>query len=153
MAVNSTQTRTRTYTRPGRVSAAPLHPAPIAGNPIAGSRPKPSASAAEVVQAYLKVQVAKLRSLEPEVRADEFDSVHQMRVTTRKIRSLLRHGGFLMLGTAETTMNLDSSFELVRSDGTACGRSASQRSCRAFRPMRRKAAPNLPPFVGSPPTG
>src|ERR1700704_4031399 len=103
MAVNSTQTRTRgnartgrspktpatpaasaRRTRPGQVSPAPLRPAPIAGSPagspIAGSRPKPSASAAEVVQAYLKVQVAKLRSLEPEVRADEFDSVHQMRV-------------------------------------------------------------------------
>jgi len=82
-------------TRPGQVSAAPLHPAPIAGNPIAGSRPKPSASAAEVVQAYLKVQVAKLRSLEPKVRADEFDSVHQMRVTTRRLRATLRSFGMV----------------------------------------------------------
>src|SRR6266487_1935709 len=82
-------------TRPGQVSAAPLHPAPIAGTPIAGSRPKPSASAAEVVQAYLKVQVAKLRSLEPKVRADEFDSVHQMRVTTRRLRATLRSFGMV----------------------------------------------------------
>ena len=36
-----------------------------------------------------------------------------------KIRKLLRPGGFLMLGTAETTVNLDDGFELVRSDGTA----------------------------------
>jgi chemotaxis protein methyltransferase CheR len=35
-----------------------------------------------------------------------------------KVRKLLRPGGFLMLGTAETTMNLDDGFELVRSDGT-----------------------------------
>jgi chemotaxis protein methyltransferase CheR len=35
-----------------------------------------------------------------------------------KIRKLLRPGGFLLLGTAETTMNLDDGFELVRSDGT-----------------------------------
>ena len=115
MAVNSTQTRTRSNaragrspktpatpaasarrTRPGPVSAAPLHPAPIAASPIAGSRPKPSASAAEVVQAYLKVQVAKLRSLEPEVRADEFDSVHQMRVATRRLRATLRSFGMVI---------------------------------------------------------
>jgi chemotaxis protein methyltransferase CheR len=36
-----------------------------------------------------------------------------------KMRKLLRPGGFLMLGTAETTMNLDDGFELVRSDGTS----------------------------------
>ena len=36
-----------------------------------------------------------------------------------KIRKLLRPGGYLMLGTAETTVNLDDGFELVRSDGTA----------------------------------
>lgn len=36
-----------------------------------------------------------------------------------KVRKLLRPGGYLMLGTAETTNNLDDGFELVRSDGTA----------------------------------
>ena len=36
-----------------------------------------------------------------------------------KVRRLLRPGGFLVLGTAETTVNLDDGFELVRSDGTA----------------------------------
>jgi CHAD domain-containing protein len=46
-----------------------------------------------VVQAYLKVQVATLRSLEPKVRADEFDSVHQMRVATRRLRATLRTFG------------------------------------------------------------
>ena len=115
MAVNSTQTRTRgnartgrspktpatpavsaRRTRPGQVSAAPLRPAPIAAGPIAGSRPKPSASAAEVVRAYLKVQVAKLRSLEPGVRADEFDSVHQMRVATRRLRATFRSFGMVI---------------------------------------------------------
>ena len=107
MAVNSAQTRTRSNaragrspktpatpaasarrTRPGRVSPTPLHRVPIAG-----SRPKPSASAAEVVRAYLRVQVATLRSLEPKVRADEFDSVHQMRVATRRLRATLRSFG------------------------------------------------------------
>jgi CHAD domain-containing protein len=104
MAVNSTQTRTRSNaragrppvtpavsarrTRPGRISPTPLRPVPVAG-----SKPKPSASAAEVVQAYLKVQVATLRSLEPKVRADEFDSVHQMRVATRRLRATFRSFG------------------------------------------------------------
>src|SRR6266550_3603878 len=88
MAMNSTQTRTRTYTRPGRPARAPLPPVAIAG-----TKPEPSASAADVVKAYLKIQVAKLRSLEPEVRADEFDSVHQMRVATRRLRATLRSFG------------------------------------------------------------
>jgi CHAD domain-containing protein len=118
MAVNSTQTRPRSNartgrtpatpaparrTRPGQVAPVPPHPAniagspvdgsPVDGSPIAGSRPKPSASAALMVQAYLKVQVATLRSLEPKVRAGEFDSVHQMRVTTRRLRAALRSFG------------------------------------------------------------
>jgi CHAD domain-containing protein len=45
------------------------------------------------VKAYLRVQVAKLRGLEPQVRADEFDSVHQMRVATRRLRGTLRSFG------------------------------------------------------------
>jgi len=36
-----------------------------------------------------------------------------------KVRRVLRPGGYLMLGTAETTVNLDDGFELVRSDGAA----------------------------------
>src|SRR6201995_149840 len=107
MAVNSTQTRTRSNARAGRSQKTPatpatsarrtrpgrVSPAPLRAVPIAGSKPKPSASAAEVVQAYLKVQVAALRSLEPKVRADEFDSVHQMRVATRRLRATLRSFG------------------------------------------------------------
>src|SRR6201990_3297800 len=103
MAVNSTQTRTRSNARAGRSPKTPatpaasarrtrpgrVSPAPRRAVPIAGSKPKPSASAAEVVQAYLKVQVATLRSLEPKVRADEFDSVHQMRGATRRLRTHL----------------------------------------------------------------
>jgi CHAD domain-containing protein len=107
MAVNSTQTRTRSNARAGRSPKTPatpavaarrtrpgrLSPTPLRPVLIAGSKPKPSASAAEVVKAYLKVQVATLRSLEPKVRADEFDSVHQMRVATRRLRATLRSFG------------------------------------------------------------
>jgi CHAD domain-containing protein len=91
MAANITQTRARDHTRPGRIAPAPLHSVPVAG-----SKPKPSASAADVVKAYLKVQVAKLRELEPKVRADEFDAVHQMRVTTRRLRATLRSFGLVI---------------------------------------------------------
>jgi chemotaxis protein methyltransferase CheR len=45
--------------------------------------------------------------------------VETKREVLGKVRKLLRPGGFLMLGTAETTVNLDDGFELVRSDGTA----------------------------------
>src|SRR6266487_723813 len=107
MAVNSTQTRTRSNARTGRTPATPaapawrtrpgqVAPAPPHPVPIAGTRPKPSASAADVVKAYLKVQVATLRSLEPKVRADEFDSVHQMRVSTRRLRATLRSFGMVI---------------------------------------------------------
>jgi len=58
--------------------------------PIAGTRPPKSASAGIVVLAYLRLQAARLRSLEPAVRADEPDAVHQMRVTTRRLRSTFR---------------------------------------------------------------
>ena len=62
----------------------------------AGTRPRPSASVADVVMAYLRTQVASLRSLEPKVRADEFDAVHQMRVTTRGLRGTLRSFGMVI---------------------------------------------------------
>jgi len=41
------------------------------------------------------------------------------RAVLAKIRKVLRPGGFLILGSAETTMNLDDAFELVRSDGAS----------------------------------
>ena len=34
-----------------------------------------------------------------------------------KVRQLLRPGGFMFLGTAETTMNLDDNYTLMRADG------------------------------------
>ncbi len=46
--------------------------------PIAGTRPRRSSPAGDVVLAYLRTQAGALKSLEPMVRADEFDAVHQM---------------------------------------------------------------------------
>ena len=51
------------------------------------------ASAGDVVLAYLRKHAARLTSLDPLVRADEPDAVHQMRVTTRRLRSTLQSFG------------------------------------------------------------
>jgi chemotaxis protein methyltransferase CheR len=45
--------------------------------------------------------------------------VDTKRQILRKIRKLMKPGGFLVLGTAETTLNVDDGLELVRSDGTS----------------------------------
>ena len=59
----------------------------------AGTQPRRSSSAGEVVQAYLRIHLGTLTSLEPLVRADEPDAVHQMRVATRRLRAALRSFG------------------------------------------------------------
>ena len=84
----ATPARAARRTRPGTAPAGQLRQIPIAG-----SQPKRSSSAGDVVSAYLKIQVAALRDLEPKVRADEYDSVHQMRVATRRLRAALRSFG------------------------------------------------------------
>src|SRR5271157_2347726 len=61
--------------------------------PIAGTQPRRSSSAGDMVLAYLRAQAGALKSLEPMVRADEFDAVHQMRVATRRLRAGLRSFG------------------------------------------------------------
>jgi CHAD domain-containing protein len=50
----------------------------------------PGSPAGQVVLAYLREQAAALDSLAPRVRRDEPDTVHQMRVATRRLRSTLR---------------------------------------------------------------
>jgi len=53
----------------------------------------PAGSAGAVVLDYLRQQAARLQALDPLVRADEPDSVHQMRVTARRLRSTLQSFG------------------------------------------------------------
>jgi CHAD domain-containing protein len=72
---------THTLTRPERPAV------------IAGTRPPRDSSAADVVLAYLRIQAHALETLEPAVRADEFDAVHKMRVATRRLRATLRTFG------------------------------------------------------------
>jgi CHAD domain-containing protein len=61
--------------------------------PRGAGRLTPATPAGEVVQAYLRTQAETLRSLDALVRRDEADAVHQMRVTTRRLRSTLRAFG------------------------------------------------------------
>jgi CHAD domain-containing protein len=60
--------------------------------PKAPDRLQPTASSAagEVVLAYLRTHTEKLKALDPMVRQDEPDAVHQMRVAARRLRSTLR---------------------------------------------------------------
>ncbi len=77
MTVNTTQTLTR-----------PERPAVIAG-----TKPPRGSAAGDAVLAYLRIQAHALNTLESAVRADRFDSVHQMRVATRRLRAVLRTFG------------------------------------------------------------
>jgi CHAD domain-containing protein len=69
--------------------------APGDSRPAENGRHHPGrpASAGDVVLAYLREHGARLKSLDPLVRADEPDAVHQMRVTTRRLRSTLQSFG------------------------------------------------------------
>ncbi len=84
MTANTTQTLTRPATN--GTSA----PRPEQQTAIAGTRPRASSSAAGVVLAYLRAQAQALAAWELQVRAGEPDSVHQMRVATRRLRAALR---------------------------------------------------------------
>ncbi|MGH4020207.1 MAG: CHAD domain-containing protein [Pseudonocardiaceae bacterium] len=52
---------------------------------------RPKSSAGDVVLATVADQVDTLKELDPAVRADEPDAVHQMRVAIRRLRSALRN--------------------------------------------------------------
>ena len=56
----------------------------------AGHQLTAHSTAGDVVLAYLGTQLARLKSLDPAVRRGEPDSIHQMRVTTRRLRSTLQ---------------------------------------------------------------
>jgi CHAD domain-containing protein len=64
-------------------------------------------SAGEVVLGYLGEQAARLESLDPAVRGDEPDAVHQMRVTTRRLRSTLASFTAVLPGAAARRLQDD----------------------------------------------
>ena len=59
-------------------------------------RPGGRGSSADVVMAYVEEQARRLKALDPMVRRDEPDSVHQMRVATRRLRSTLQSFGAVL---------------------------------------------------------
>jgi CHAD domain-containing protein len=76
--------------RAGR--AAKLERALVGWLPKAPNRPAltASSSAGEVALAYLRAHTEALTALDPMVRLDEPEAVHQMRVAARRLRSTLR---------------------------------------------------------------
>jgi CHAD domain-containing protein len=87
-----TVTITEPGTKDGRPPGRPAGPGPRLGREAHKSEPQlgPSAAAGQVVCSYLRVQAERLKSLDPMVRTDQPDSVHQMRVATRRLRSTFR---------------------------------------------------------------
>jgi len=109
MSTNTTQTNARF---PATAIAVPVQPDPArpaaSRRPritLAGTRPGYSASAADVVLAYLRIHAGTLVSLEPMVRADQPDAVHQMRVATRRLRATLRSFGEVIPRKATTALD------------------------------------------------
>ena len=70
----------------------------------AGRRLSSRSPAGDVVLAYLDAQAARLVVLDPAVRRGEPDAVHQMRVTTRRLRATLQ--AFPMVVPPTTTRHL-----------------------------------------------
>ena len=69
-----------------------------------GRRLSSGSPAAGVVLAYLDVQAARLVALDPAVRRGEEDSVHQMRVATRRLRATFQ--AFPMILPPPTTQHV-----------------------------------------------
>jgi CHAD domain-containing protein len=79
-------------------SASPSKLARALGDRLAGAvrPPEPPGvlhSAGDTALAYLHAQVTAIAVYDPQVRRDEEDAVHQMRVSTRRLRSALKSFG------------------------------------------------------------
>jgi CHAD domain-containing protein len=61
-----------------------------------GPKLSPSSRAGDVISAYLAAQAEQLKALDPMVRRNEPDAVHQMRITARRLRSTLQTYGRLI---------------------------------------------------------
>ena len=76
-----------------RLAAARQSAGGVDGGAAAGSPLTPQSPAGDVVLAYVRQQAAAITRLDPLVRRDEPDAVHQMRVATRRARSVLQAFG------------------------------------------------------------
>ena len=88
LAAADTRLREAGLRSPGR--AAKLERALADRLPAPSPRPPADGLAGEVVLAYLGEQAAALKAFDPQVRRDAPDSVHQMRVASRRLRSALQ---------------------------------------------------------------
>jgi CHAD domain-containing protein len=66
-------------------------------------------AAGQVVLAYLRAHTGRLKALDPMVRLDEPDAVHQMRVASRRLRSTLRSFGHIL--ARDATRELAAEFK------------------------------------------
>lgn len=103
--------------RPSRIGSKLLT---LLGDRVPAPPERPSGDTADaVVRGYLFDQVERVLDLDPRVRIGEEDAVHQMRVATRRIRTVLR--GFpsvvdrkAVRGTAEALRELAASLGTAR---------------------------------------
>ena len=77
--------------------------------PGPADRPRLTASspAGQVVLAYLRAHAERLKALDPFVRLDEPDAVHQMRVAGRRLRATLRSFGHVLSQDATSGLAAD----------------------------------------------
>jgi len=83
-------------------------PQPSANGHSGPRHAAPPASAGDIVLAYLQEHATRLEALDALVRADEPDSVHQMRIAARRLRSTLQTFGEVIprSGTGEIVAEL-----------------------------------------------
>ncbi|MDX3385617.1 CYTH and CHAD domain-containing protein [Streptomyces niveiscabiei] len=80
--------------KPGKTAADTSRTAKTPSTPTPHLTPTPAPeTAADHVLAYLRAQRDAIVALDPAVRQDEYDSVHRMRVATRRMRSAFRSFG------------------------------------------------------------
>lgn len=88
--IRETTIRTQATTVPGQLVPLDRAPSAVSRRPAPRGQFTRHTPAGEVVLAYIDTQVGRLSTLDPAVRRDERDAVHQMRVTVRRIRSALQ---------------------------------------------------------------
>jgi len=72
--------------------------------PAPAGRPGPKSASAAVLLAYLREQSRVMKAYDPLVRRDEPDSVHQMRIAARRLRSTLQSFGTILPSPATRPM-------------------------------------------------
>ncbi len=78
------------------------------GSPATPSqRGKGGLTAGDVLLSYARAQVEALMTHDAKARTDEHDAVHQMRVATRRLRSVLRQFGSLVERDAAQSMDVE----------------------------------------------